>query len=136
MEKKKLTLKEAVDLHHELWMWLHGNPEKGKSDWPRWEEIIEGYGKIWNQCFVCEFVAQEIGDININIPFSCRYCPLDWTDGGKYSTTCCSDRGLFFHWENAIGDGDMEAASDIAYTIAELPLKDKYQERWEQEEKR
>ena len=135
MAKKKLTLKEAVDLHYELWTWLAANPEKGKGDWPRWEEIESEYGKILNQCFVCEFVEQEIGDINFIIPFSCKYCPLDWRDGGKYnSTTCCSDRGLFYRWESDISVGKLEGLSDIAYTIAELPLKDEYQERLEREE--
>lgn len=134
MAKKKLTLKEAVDLHYELWTWLAANPGN-KMFWPRWKEIKSEYGEIWNGCFMCECVVQEIGVININIPFSCKYCPLDWTDGGKHSAICCSDRGLYFRWDTMKVKGDMEAASDIAYTIAELPLKDEYQERWEQEEK-
>lgn len=134
---KKLTLKDAVDLHYELWTWLAANPEKGKSDWPRWGEINSEYGDVMDNCFMCEFVAQEMGDINppLRRPVFCKKCPLDWTNGGKHSTVCYSDRGLFFRWDTSKLEDDMEAVSDIAYTIAELPLKDEYQERWEQEEK-
>ena len=134
MEKKKLTLKEAVDLHYELWTWLAQNPGESKYNWPRWSDIRSKYGNIQNGCFMCGFVKKEIPAI-FTLPFSCKYCPLDWTDGGKHSKLCFGDDGLFFLWDTKTKEGDMEAASDIAYTIAELPLKDEYQERWEQEEK-
>ena len=58
---------EALKLTEDLWYWLKEHPQKGKTDWPNWDD----YGYMPNHCPCCAYsFAKE------NASSTCRYCPL------------------------------------------------------------
>ena len=61
-----MTKKECIKNHRIMWNWLADNPDKGKQDWPGWEDE----GLVRNHCFLCEYT------ISHNLP--CKECLVDW----------------------------------------------------------
>jgi hypothetical protein len=101
------------DLHQELWMWMHYNPEidgvlTKKSDWPRWD-FNGGDIKSFNSlCFAC----REAFGI-------CWLCPITWGEGG--SRICCiDDNTLYQLWSD---ETNPKIRSELAKQIALLPWK-------------
>ena len=110
----KLTKKEAVELHRELW---HRIAEREKEDtvYALKEEIIDEMLKekgledeyVINDCFCCEYAHQQNGDKEGCV---CIYCPIDWE--GK--NTC----DLYDEWASEV---DKRELMRLAEKIAELP---------------
>jgi hypothetical protein len=101
----KLTKKEAIKRHRELWGWLAENPMKEKQDWPEWKQ----YGYASRYCFCC-----EIGQDFLN--HKCD-CPLDWGNNNKY---CCCEASFYEEWKHATKP---EERSRLAALIRDLPEK-------------
>lgn len=114
----RLTKKLMKKHHTELWLWLHGDSKREKSDWPRWKE---NGGDIRGEdpyCFPCLYSEQHERK-NEDWDDPCR-CPLDFprwetTDG---AIALCLG-GLFLKWIKAKG----KARTTLAKQIAELPIR-------------
>ena len=91
--------------HKELWTWLSENPEKGKGDWPGWDNT----GLILNLCFACEYLCA-----------ACSSCPLLWPKV-KGEGRVCHSGGLYEKW---VISRDVESRSSLALQIANLPVKE------------
>jgi hypothetical protein len=113
----KLTKKEAIKRHRELWGWLAENPMKEKRDWPGWGE----YEDINGGCFLCEyaFESQKNDSNGLSI---CDYCPVEFkeTNGYLRGTVGYCLGGLFSRWDRAI---EPKERSRIASLIRDLPEK-------------
>lgn len=113
----KLTKKEAIKRHRELWGWLAENPMKEKTDWPRWER----YDAPLNGCFLCEYALKsKKNDSNrLNI---CDYCPVEFKETNDYprGTFGYCLGGLFIRWLWATNPKER---SRLASLIRDLPEK-------------
>ena len=87
--------------HKSLWLWLAENPEKKKSQWPRWRHRGGDVDEVSLECFACDGCDD------------CDSCPLVW------SNVICGD-SEFGQWEYT---DDLELRSTLALTIAYLPVK-------------
>ena len=67
----KLTKKKAIKISRELWDWLAETGEESKADWHGWEK----YGKMHDDCALCEYVRTREG---------CISCPLGQDCYGTY----------------------------------------------------
>jgi len=106
----KLTKKEAIKRHRELWGWLAENPMKDKLDWPGWER----YDAALNDCFLCEYTSDKFS--------KCEHCPVEFkeTNGYPKGTVGYCLGGLFSRWDRAI---EPKERSRIASLIRDLPEK-------------
>jgi hypothetical protein len=113
----KLTKKEAIKRHRELWAWLAENPLKKRTDWPGWEM----YENIDSSCFLCEY-AFESQKNDFNRLSVCDYCPVEFkeTNGYPQGTVDYCLGGLFSRWNQAI---EPKERSRIASLIRDLPEK-------------
>lgn len=113
----KLTKKEAIKRHRELWGWLAENPMKDKLDWPGWER----YDAALNGCFLCEYALKsKKNDSNrLNI---CDYCPVEFKETNDYprGTIGYCLGGLFIRW---VWTTEPKKRSRIASLIRDLPEK-------------
>lgn len=109
----------AFDLtnHKRLWNWLADNPDKGKSDWPEWEDNTGTIKSQYNDCFACQF-----GRRGNNNGDCIGYCPLVWPDNHiDDCDDCMGTSGLFYKWDEcAVGP----QRSELAREIANLPVRD------------
>ena len=113
----KLTKKEAIKRHRELWGWLAENPMKDKLDWPGWER----YDVALNDCFLCEYALKSQKNDSNGLS-RCDYCPVEFDaigDSPKGTVGYCLG-GLFSRWDMAT---DPEERSRIALLIRDLPEK-------------
>lgn len=115
-----MTLYEAVKLHRELWRWLAETGAADKSRWSGWEK----QGRVFLYCFMCEYVKEIYNGI------ICVMCPLKWDIDGKKSAALFCGNGIFGKWRNA---ETTAARKKYAAIIAELPLKEEYQEQYDKE---
>jgi hypothetical protein len=106
----KLTKKEAIKRHRELWGWLAENPMKDKLDWPGWER----YDAALNDCFLCEYTSDKFS--------KCEHCPVVFEEIKDYpkGTIGYCLGGLFSQWDQAI---EPKERSHIASLIRDLPEK-------------
>ena len=113
----KLTKKEAIKRHRELWGWLAENPMKDKLDWPGWER----YDAPLNGCFLCEYALKsKKNDSNrLNI---CDYCPVEFKETNDYprGTFGYCLGGLFIRW---LWTTNPKERSRLASLIRDLPEK-------------
>ncbi len=79
----KLTKKEAIDISIELWRWLAKTGANHKSKWPGWKK----YGRIQNDCPLCEYTLFLSEGNRIGIHESCTDCPYAASFGHCLSTT-------------------------------------------------
>ena len=98
--------------HKELWTWLADNPEKGKGEWPGWENNGGKYPNTSNDCFACEY------DNKIDWP-ACDSCPLIWE-----TTYCQPYNSLFTKWQSAFFNNNHKSCSEFARQIANLPVRE------------
>ncbi len=113
----KLTKKEAIKRHRELWTWLAENPTKEKQDWPGWVR----YDAALNDCFLCEYALKSRkNDSNrLNI---CDYCPVEFKETNDYpkGTIGYCLGGLFIRW---LWTTNPKERSRLASLIRDLPEK-------------
>ena len=110
----KLTKKEAVELHRELWRRI-AQREKEDTDYAVKEEVFDEMMKerglededVINYCFCCEYAYQQKGDEEGS---TCVYCPIDWE--GK---DICE---LYYEW---MYESDKRELIRIAEKISDLP---------------
>ena len=114
----KLTIKETLKLHKELWEWASKNPDKYLlEEYPEWKANGGTYDRIWANNFCCQYVKQfgvKNGAIN------CNYCPLVWP-GGKCQTKNMG--GLVAKWQL---ETNKNKKADYAKQIKNLPAKRTY----------
>jgi hypothetical protein len=68
----RLTKRKALQVCYELWMWWYENPQKEKSDWPRYHEY-----EFDNDCPCCEYNKQHNNDsFSVTSNKCCLKCPL------------------------------------------------------------
>ena len=68
-------------LHKALWLWLAENPDKAKSEWPRWVQNGEDIESQQNGCFACQY------RYNSNFG-TCDNCPLIWSKNAFDEKVC------------------------------------------------
>jgi len=117
----KLTKKEAINRHRELWGWLAENPMKDKLDWPGWNE----HEYVKGDCFLCEYsIGKAVAmckTFSESPAVMCDYCPVVFEEN-KYpkGTIGYCLGGLFSRWDRAI---EPKERSRIASLIRDLPEK-------------
>lgn len=106
----KLTKKEAIKRHRELWGWLAENPMKDELDWPGWER----YDAALNDCFLCEYTSNKYS--------KCEHCPVEFKETNDYprGTVGYCLGGLFIRWDRAT---EPKERSRLAALIRDLPEK-------------
>ena len=114
---EQLTREVAIQPHRELWDWLAKNPDKNKSDWPRWPDVEEKYGYINMICFACQIrYMEEIDDCVDNCLFiwPSVFC-LEEDDNGNIT-------GLYGLW---LQEKDLKKRSELAEKIRDLPVRER-----------
>ena len=99
----KMTRKEAIRLHRELWGWLAENPMKQKTDYPKFKTEC-----VRNDCYLCEFAGSQ-----------CAKCPVEWPKP-RYVSPCYCMKSYFGEWDDAKLP---EERSRLAAIIRDLPEK-------------
>lgn len=98
---KKLTRKEALKHHINLWNWLTENPEKYKENYHFFLE-----NDVKHNCFACEYSKQN-GSFHCNddciIPIFAE------------QETCADDDSVFSLWCDALSDGDKKSRNRAKY---------------------
>lgn len=105
----KLTKKEAVKLHRELWGWLAENPMKKKEDWPE----MDKYKPLFCECFPCQYIRKQQEK-------ECDECLFIWPDPTKHTDDALCQYSLFGKWTAATKP---EERSKYAALIRDLPEK-------------
>ncbi len=67
----KLTEKEYMDICIELWERMEKTGAEQKYTWVGWKK----YGKMLNNCPLCEYVGRNKGG---GMKGGCKKCPLGW----------------------------------------------------------
>ena len=81
MEDLYLTKEEAIAHHRKMWNWIADRLEEHHRGCDihmyKAKYIKENfpYNDIKNNCFCCQYAAQEVDDI---LKHFCIYCPLRW----------------------------------------------------------
>ena len=93
---RKLTKREAIDLHKEMWNFIVKNSEEKDSDSlefsderadlkTKFIQIALSGEKVLNDCFACEYANQQLQKYYKKNPSEfdvdgnyCKYCPIDW----------------------------------------------------------
>ncbi len=123
----KLTLKEAVDNFRKQWNWIADETLQQKRKVEKDEYFdshrIDAQDRPLNECHLCEFTRKCMD--------KCMDCPICW--GGKIGTCLNKDawndhKGLFVRF---IRSNYYIKAANLARKIANLPLKEKYREEYE-----
>jgi len=122
---EKLTEKECIRYHRELWNWLAENPEKQKTDWPGFKNFHYG---ITSHCFACQYVAN-----NSMVCYDSKNCLFVW----RNPLGCMQDGAEFAIWDdyndellfNIVNKGSeefrivCEMKTKLARKIRDLPLR-------------
>ena len=101
--------------HVDMWDWLSKNPDKQKLDWPGWKDIPV---KPMYSCMACGFAAR-ISPTGSIYPNRCKYCPLEWPDGGLCADT--TEQALHDRWFET---ENLEERAELAARIRDLPLRE------------
>jgi len=87
------VLKQAKELHYELWDWLLKNPCKMKCLWPRWQSNGGDVPLIADCCFACEVAGDrrfhwaKDNCTREGSKCSCAFCPIgDCNECGLWAT--------------------------------------------------
>ncbi len=132
-----ITLKDAVDGFRKQWNWMADETLRQKRKVEK-EEYFDTQGIDERDrpilcCYLCEY-THSLKKYNPDMVV-CNNCPINW--GGKIGN-CCSkdvrddDKGLYEEWEKT--NDDYEEAARLAREIANLPLKIKYMNDYENEQ--
>lgn len=124
------SLKFNHAAHVELWDWLAQHPDKGKDDWPGWEE--SGAIPVF-YCFACkaaermaQYLKQLPKDSGVGAINCATLCPLDWP-----GPSCVRDyyyhAGRFREWQL---ETDLEKRVLLAKNIRDLPVNDNLERAW------
>lgn len=97
---------EYKKLHRELWQWLADNPDKEKSDWPRWK-INGGDYDVYGDCFACEFFKDVL----------CHDCDLYIKSIIISGEPVCQNNGFYGQWKL---ESIQEQRSALALQIKDL----------------
>ena len=113
---KKLTKKEALKIHQDLWNWLSQNPDKEKRDWPEW--IINGGSTIYcqNNCPACEYNEQR----ESATMYCGSACIIAWPAGGGCQWINNTSHEIYNQWYYG---KDPKLRASLAAQIANLPLR-------------
>lgn len=115
------TREQTIEEHRKLWDWLANNPGKTKSQYPEWYENGGRIPFVLYDCFPCDFTGVE-----------CEKCPFIWPDfrctWQAYNDPYCKRGGLFGGWLDAIEDGRLEEAAQLAAQIRDLPVRPEKEE--------
>lgn len=103
----KLTRKQAIKLHREMWSWLAETGAKCKSNWPRFKDLYETAG----YCFCCEFEEIHKGH------YCGATCILVWPPDDR---GCSEQNDPFTKWYSA---KTKKTRQKYARIIAELPAR-------------
>ena len=112
MLKSKLTTKDRIKYHRELWFWLAENPDKDKTKWPGWEKynISDRDVVSWrNTCFACGEDKDKSKGVD------CSNCPITWHEVGQLKFKCAHHNSIYYLWEY---EDDLEMRSIMAEIIA------------------
>ena len=124
-----IKLKGAVDNFRKQWNWIADETLRQKRKVTK-KEYFAAQGVTWFDippcmCYLCAYTKTcRVGDDQ------CDKCPIEW--GGKISNCCHNNfegdyRSLYARWEYTT---DYIAAANLAREIANLPLKEQYQEEY------
>ena len=106
----KLTRKKTIALHREHWDWIYRHPTKEKEDWPRFKHNGGDIPRPLNDCFLCEYVLDELNRI------SCSLCPIEWGNGKK-----CFNKGTAFDEWSLATTSTWQESKKWAKIVRDLP---------------
>ena len=95
----KLTKEKALELHRQMWTdmqeKLGDNPNRDARCTYKDEWIEEHFPNedVLNDCFLCEYCANQQFSNRDNFDYGCCKCPIDWPNGR------CED-GIYSTWYN------------------------------------
>lgn len=115
---KKLTLKETIKKHVELWTWIANKTLEEKRVVRKEEYFKIGEEIPLSHCFCCEYDEQNGGN--------CLSCPLNW---GGYEKRC-SDDVVYLKW---CIEKDYKKSAKLARKIAHISLKPEFAKKYELE---
>lgn len=130
-----ITLKDAVDGFRKQWGWMADETLRQKRKVKKVEYFYArhmGHAEMpFNQCYLCEFVVFGYRNIPVGFHHLCNDCPVEW--GGKVNHCVRRNRyinkkGIYWKWFITT---NYKKAARLAREIANLPLKEKYQEEYE-----
>jgi len=106
----KLSDEERISLHRELWLWCSENPDKDKTDWPKWRHNggkypMDDLKTAHAACFLCGK--------------SC--CLLEWPGNHCFGIKD-EVNGLYSQWFRLNGKkSKLAERAELALQIAQLP---------------
>ena len=124
--KTKLTKKEVLELHKEMWNWIADNISNHNYNVTKLKkEFCEMKGiQAVNNCFCCEYGAQLTGSSLSED--RCPQCPVLWGTEDEHDKFFCEgydEKGLYARIMIAECEGDFETAIKLARQIANLKAK-------------
>lgn len=128
-----LSLFETVKNHRRLWSWIARETEK-REEIVFKDEFFEVAGMMdascpRNCCYACDFVKSRYREACLFR--HCSECPFAWrTISGETVDGCIGDNSIYTAWK---GSSSWKEAAELAYMIANLPLKECYKEQYRQE---
>ena len=110
-------IEEYRPKHVELWTWLAKNPEKSKSDWPRYPEVRNMRSSCW-ACEIALCAAREFGITSTkSVEYRCYFCPIaKFRRAQSDSGYCMRANSVFHEWSMALGN---KRRSECAQIIAD-----------------
>ena len=118
----KLSLKEAVDGHRKMWNWIAAETVRQERKVCKNEYFDAKDANLNHDCYCCEYDVQH----NREEDELCQNCFIDWGN----ESYCWSHGVAYDRWMLSISPED---ACHYAEEIADLPLKEKFRQQYEQE---
>lgn len=107
----KLTKRKALELCHDLWVWVAKQHKGASDDW----EMKRGWPgmklqRFANNCPCCEYAKNSDGSVD------CERCPLinHWNAPAMSGALCMNSKSPYALWKNRSG----KAASRQALIIS------------------
>ena len=136
--RMNITIKDAVDGFRKQWNWmadetLRQKRKVGKIEYFNAHSI--GFRDMpFRCCYLCEFVVFGDRDIPVGFNHFCNDCPVEW--GGKVNQCVrrnwyINKKGIYQKW---FITANYKKAARLAREIANMPLKIKYMNDYENEQ--
>lgn len=119
-------LKECVDSHKKLWMWIANETRRKKRKINKIDYFLINHilDIPENTCYFCNFVhCVSLKNNSINLGDPCQFCcPGNWAN----SKNTCSHSNTLYTSFTFTSTYNWKKAADLAEQIANIPIRFEY----------
>lgn len=121
MELTEAGIRRSKEFYKEFIELWKGRIFKTKEELYRYieeEEEVDQEFVDETICPACHFVNYLVGTQSLR----CRFCPIDWSYTGEKITTCGDPNSRYIRWQEAVYEGMLTKANEIAKEIIEKTI--------------